>query len=127
MRSAAERTGLVGSATVVTAASIGANGTHSRAPVHNHPGTGVDGSGVELGGVDADAGAHGRRHGDLAEVAALGRGRLGLVQLVDDGVEVPLQRLGKPSDIANACLFLSSDAANYISGTVISVDGALTL
>lgn len=41
--------------------------------------------------------------------------------------KVPLQRLGKPSDIANACLFLSSDAAGYISGTVISVDGALTL
>lgn len=41
--------------------------------------------------------------------------------------KVPLQRLGKTSDIANACLFLSSDAAGYISGTVISVDGALTL
>jgi len=41
--------------------------------------------------------------------------------------KVPLQRLGKPSDIANACLFLSSDAAGYISGTVLSVDGALTL
>jgi len=41
--------------------------------------------------------------------------------------KVPLQRLGKTSDIANACLFLSSDAAGYISGTVLSVDGALTL
>lgn len=41
--------------------------------------------------------------------------------------KVPLQRLGKTSDIANACLFLASDAAGYISGTTISVDGALTL
>jgi 3-oxoacyl-[acyl-carrier protein] reductase len=41
--------------------------------------------------------------------------------------KVPMQRLGKTSDIANACLFLSSDEAAYISGTVISVDGALTL
>jgi 3-oxoacyl-[acyl-carrier protein] reductase len=40
---------------------------------------------------------------------------------------VPLQRLGKTSDIANAVLFLSSEAAGYISGTTISVDGALTL
>ncbi len=41
--------------------------------------------------------------------------------------KVPLQRLGKTSDIANACLFLASDEAAYISGTVLSVDGALTL
>lgn len=41
--------------------------------------------------------------------------------------KVPMQRLGKTSDIANACLFLASDEAAYISGTVLSVDGALTL
>jgi 3-oxoacyl-[acyl-carrier protein] reductase len=41
--------------------------------------------------------------------------------------KVPLQRLGKTADIANACLFLASDAAGYISGTTLSVDGALTL
>lgn len=41
--------------------------------------------------------------------------------------KVPLAKLGQPEDIANTCLFLSSDEASYISGTVISVDGALTL
>ena len=41
--------------------------------------------------------------------------------------KVPMQKLGKTSDIANACLYLASAEANYISGTVISVDGALTL
>lgn len=41
--------------------------------------------------------------------------------------KVPLQKLGRTSDIANACLFLASDEAGYISGTVMSVDGALTL
>jgi 3-oxoacyl-[acyl-carrier protein] reductase len=41
--------------------------------------------------------------------------------------KVPLQKLGQTKDIANACLFLSSEEAGYISGTVISVDGALTL
>lgn len=36
---------------------------------------------------------------------------------------VPLQRMGSPKDIANACLFLASDFASYISGAVIPVDG----
>ena len=41
--------------------------------------------------------------------------------------KVPMQRLGKTVDIANACMFLASDEASYISGTVMSVDGALTI
>ncbi len=36
---------------------------------------------------------------------------------------VPLQRLGAASDIANACLFLASPLADYISGVVMPVDG----
>ncbi|HWV15138.1 MAG TPA: SDR family oxidoreductase [Cellvibrio sp.] len=36
---------------------------------------------------------------------------------------VPLQRMGTTDDIANACLFLASDFASYISGAVIPVDG----
>ena len=39
----------------------------------------------------------------------------------------PLHRLGTPEDIANACLFLASDEAGFISGTVLSVDGAVTI
>ncbi len=39
--------------------------------------------------------------------------------------KIPAGRLGKTQDIANACLFLASDEAAYISGTVISVDGGL--
>jgi 3-oxoacyl-[acyl-carrier protein] reductase len=41
--------------------------------------------------------------------------------------KIPLQRLGQTKDIANACLFLSTEEAGYINGAVISVDGALTI
>lgn len=40
---------------------------------------------------------------------------------------VPLGRLGTPRDVANACLFLASDEASYITGTTIVVDGGQTL
>ncbi|HEU4963201.1 MAG TPA: 3-oxoacyl-ACP reductase FabG [Bacilli bacterium] len=40
--------------------------------------------------------------------------------------KTPLRRLGQPSDIANAYLFLASDEASFINGTVLSVDGGLT-
>lgn len=36
---------------------------------------------------------------------------------------IPLGRMGEPADIANACLFLASDMADYVSGAVIPVDG----
>jgi NAD(P)-dependent dehydrogenase (short-subunit alcohol dehydrogenase family) len=38
---------------------------------------------------------------------------------------IPRGRLGTKDDVANACLFLASDLASYISGQIISVDGAL--
>lgn len=37
---------------------------------------------------------------------------------------IPLGRVGEPEDIANAFMFLASDMASYITGTVLSVDGA---
>ncbi|EFO81951.1 short-chain dehydrogenase/reductase SDR [Oscillochloris trichoides DG-6] len=37
----------------------------------------------------------------------------------------PLRRIGVAEDIANAYLFLASDEASFITGTVISVDGGL--
>ncbi|WP_341826224.1 SDR family oxidoreductase, partial [Klebsiella pneumoniae] len=41
--------------------------------------------------------------------------------------KVPATRLGETEDIANAVLFLASEQASYINGTVISVDGGLVL
>ena len=37
---------------------------------------------------------------------------------------IPLGRIGEPEDIANAFLFLASDLAAYITGAILSVDGA---
>ncbi len=41
--------------------------------------------------------------------------------------ETPLGRLGSPQDVADAVLFLASDAASFITGHVLVVDGGLTV
>ncbi len=42
------------------------------------------------------------------------------------GKEVIVGRWGKPSEVAEAALFLASDAADFITGSVITVDGGWT-
>jgi len=39
---------------------------------------------------------------------------------------IPLVRIGEPLDVANAVLFLASDEANWITGTILNVDGGKT-
>jgi 3-oxoacyl-[acyl-carrier protein] reductase len=38
----------------------------------------------------------------------------------------PLQRIGEPADVAQAIVFLASDAASWITGVVLPVDGGVT-
>jgi NAD(P)-dependent dehydrogenase (short-subunit alcohol dehydrogenase family) len=38
----------------------------------------------------------------------------------------PLRRVGQPSDMVGACIFLSSSASDYVTGQIIYVDGGLT-
>ncbi|MDR1995396.1 SDR family oxidoreductase, partial [Azonexus sp.] len=38
---------------------------------------------------------------------------------------VPMQRAGKPEEVAELVAFLASDAAAYISGQIIPINGAL--
>lgn len=40
---------------------------------------------------------------------------------------IPFRRLGRPDEVADACLFFASDRARFITGQVLSVSGGLTM
>lgn len=65
-----------------------------------------------------------------AIAAAVVRTRLSEALWVDDPERAarahPLARLGDPEDIARATVFLLSDAASWITGVILPVDGGLT-
>jgi NAD(P)-dependent dehydrogenase (short-subunit alcohol dehydrogenase family) len=46
--------------------------------------------------------------------------------LKERGKEIPLGRLGTAEEYANMACFLASDAASYITGTAINIDGNLS-
>lgn len=49
-------------------------------------------------------------------------------KIIDQMVgKTPLARMGEPEDIANAYVFLSSQLASFVTGTVLSVDGGIVI
>jgi 3-oxoacyl-[acyl-carrier protein] reductase len=58
--------------------------------------------------LSARAGAGGRTEAELA---------------ADITADIPLGRMGRADEVANLVLFLGSEAASYITGTAIPVDG----
>ena len=73
----------------------------------------------ELGkdGIRVNAVAPGVTNTDM--VAALPEE---MVKRISAGI--PLGRPGEPEEVANAVLFLASDLASYVTGEILSVDGA---
>jgi glucose 1-dehydrogenase len=51
----------------------------------------------------------------------------GSERLKKEALKLPWARLGTPQDIGRAAAFLASEEADYISGTVVRVDGAIAL
>jgi len=44
-------------------------------------------------------------------------------QFLADSAQRPLQRVGRPEEIAQAALYLASDASSFVTGTALVVDG----
>ena len=45
---------------------------------------------------------------------------------VDTGKTVPMQRMGEAEEVATVIAFLASEAASYVTGTCINVDGGMS-
>jgi 3-oxoacyl-[acyl-carrier protein] reductase len=71
--------------------------------------------------------------GITANVIAPGFITTDMTTAIPEGIQktmlemIPLARFGKPEDVANAVVFLSSDAAGYITGQTLVVDGGMTM
>ena len=61
----------------------------------------------------------------LADVAEGARDPAKLIEAFRSAI--PLGRLGQPDDLADAIVFFGSDAASFITGLVLTVDGGLTV
>lgn len=71
-------------------------------------------------GVTANAVAPGFIETDMTEAVVEAAGK-------EIKKKIPVRRLGKPDDIANAVLFFAQEASSYVTGQVLKVDGGLTL
>lgn len=62
----------------------------------------------------------------MVETPLIHHGTLTQEQLDSDRMKYPLERYGQPLDIAHAVIFLLSDAASWITGQCLVIDGGIT-
>jgi len=123
-RAAARRMIPRGGGAIVNIASIEAA---NPAPMHSHYNAAKAGVVMHTRAAAGELGGHGIR------VNAVSPGliwRPGIEEEWPQGVErytraAPLGRLGRPQDVADACLFLASPAARWITGAELLVDGGV--
>ena len=77
-------------------------------------------------GIRVNAVCPGEVHTPMMEVSIRGRGLAIAEGLKLYGANVPMKRVAQPEEIAKAVLFLASDAASYVTGAMLSVDGGTT-
>jgi len=97
------------------------------APSHSHYNAAKGGALMFTRAAAAELGPHGIR---VNAVAPGLMWREDIEQIWPDGVArfraaAPLGRLGMPEDVADACLFLASPAARWITGASLTVDGGV--
>lgn len=79
--------------------------------------------GVRINGINPGATLTGRvQEGLAAEAKMTGLPEAEL--LARQQAKIPLGRLGTPEEIARVALFLASDAASYVTGAIVPMDGA---
>lgn len=62
----------------------------------------------------------------MVETPLIHRGTLTQEQLDADRLKYPLERYGRPEDIAHAAVYLLSDASSWVTGHCMVVDGGIT-
>ncbi len=110
---------------IVNVASISA---HHPAEGHSHYATAKAGVLMHTRAAALELGGQGIRVNSVSPGVIW---RQGIEDAWPDGVErwhgaAPLERLGHPEDVADACLFLASPAARWITGADLKVDGGVT-
>lgn len=63
---------------------------------------------------------------DMVETPLIHRGTITEEQLAKDMQNSPLGRYGKPEEVAYAAIYLLSDAAAWVTGTSLVIDGGMT-
>ncbi|GHT31071.1 3-oxoacyl-ACP reductase [Bacteroidia bacterium] len=63
----------------------------------------------------------------MIETPLLNNSEISAEQLEDDKKHYPLKRYGKPEEVAYAAVYLLSDAAQWVTGTSLLIDGGYTL